>query len=145
MSSATHTDTTTFWIQPGASDGSGGTGAFIQVKECNSLSAPENVADDVEVTHLESPNRTKEFIAGFMDTGEGSFSGNYIPSDPGQLQLIDAEGTGLKSGFKIILPETLGQITWSGYVKSFNPVIETGAQLTFNCSVKASGVITLPS
>src|SRR5687768_16228446 len=55
---------------------------FTAIAEVDSISPPQTVADDVEVTHLTSPNRTKEYIQGMLDAGEASAHINWLPGDP---------------------------------------------------------------
>lgn len=43
------------------------------------ITPPSDSVDQVDVTNMDSPDRTREFIAGFSDKGETTVTGNFIP------------------------------------------------------------------
>jgi len=56
-----------------------GSGVFEQIAEVTSLTPPTETTDSVEVTHMESPDMTREFIPGLIDPGEVGLDMNWIP------------------------------------------------------------------
>ena len=76
--------------------------AFTTVEEIRTISGLGVSNETLEVTHMLS--LAKEYIPGLPDGIEMSFSCNYIPDSPTQLDLIDAVNTGLQKDFKYTTP-----------------------------------------
>ncbi len=56
-------------------DGTGG--AYVDFADVVNITVPSQEASTVESTHLNSPNRFREFVVGLYDAGEASFVQNY--------------------------------------------------------------------
>lgn len=116
---------------------------FSAIAEVISITPPQAVADDVEVTHLSSPNRTKEYIQGMIDAGEASISINWLPGDATHDELtglLANQISGAVKNWRIVLPNAL--LTWQfpGYVKSFEPEeITAGDKLGASVTFKVTG------
>ncbi|WP_447411788.1 phage tail tube protein, partial [Clostridium perfringens] len=65
---------------------------FVDVGEVTSITPPSDTDDMVDATHTQSPNRTREFIAGLTDPGECSFEMNFVPGSPSDILIQDAKG-----------------------------------------------------
>lgn len=119
---------------------------FAAIAEVVGITPPQAVADDVEVTHLSSPNRTKEFIQGMIDAGEASFSINWLPSDSTHDELtglLANQISGAVKNWQVVLPNALLTWTFPGYVKSFEPdEITAGDKLGASVTIKVTGAST---
>jgi hypothetical protein len=93
-------------------------GSGIQVEYQDSATwytAPEpvdigNVGDVgsfVDVTHLASPNKTREYIAGLRDTEEKTMSFRFIDDDADQTRLRGLADNGATVPFRITFPATV--------------------------------------
>src|SRR5688572_28259415 len=51
------------------------------VAEVIEVTPGETTADRVEATHMGSPGRRREYIAGLIDNGEASFTINWVPGN----------------------------------------------------------------
>ena len=51
------------------------------------LPLPEKVPEDVDVTHMQSPGRSRETIPGLMPVGEASVEKQYWPTHAGDVLL----------------------------------------------------------
>ena len=49
------------------------------IDEVFTISPPTSKSDQIDVTHMQSPNRRREFIAGLTDGGEFSCEMNFVP------------------------------------------------------------------
>lgn len=110
---------------------------------------PTREADEHEVTHLKSPNKTKEFISGMIDGGEMQISLNYVPGGATDILLTDAAETGDIRAVRIIIPDNSGagtaawQITTSGFVKRYSPDnMEPNAPMTATAVIRVGGAIS---
>lgn len=65
-------------VRVGRDDGAGNI-TFTQLLGIDDIDLPSAQADEIEVTHMQSPNNTKEFIGGLIDNGEVSIGMHYVP------------------------------------------------------------------
>lgn len=124
-------------------NGDGPPETFQTISETAEINPPQSEADDVEVTHLNSPGRRKEFIQGMSDAGEASLSVNWIPDHPTQdhlTGLLADKNSGAVKTWRIVLPGGLLTWTFSGYVKSFAPdTISANDPLKATVTIKVTG------
>lgn len=118
------------WIGRETSEGAGDW-AFTQIYGFESLPFPDQVPEDVDVTHLNSPGRTRETIPGLLPVADWSQDKQYWAGDPGDVMLealaaLTAAGTReiVLFEFNIDPAGTAARRTYRGYVNSFIP---TGA------------------
>lgn len=96
---------------------------FTTIAEVRSITLPTQEREDVDVTHMESPNATREFIAGLADTGEASCRLNFRPDHVSQGAVSgvidDSENRTLRN-YQIMFDQFSGDPTCSfnAYVKS---------------------------
>lgn len=73
------------WIGP---VGAGGTVTeWTQVLGIESLNTPEKTPEDIDVTHMQSPGRSRETIPGLLAVADWSQEMQDWPTDPGQILL----------------------------------------------------------
>jgi len=66
---------------------------------------PANFARDVvDATHMQSPEKFREFIAGLRDPGECTVTMNFIPGGTGQDQVFSAFMAEVVSTYRITYP-----------------------------------------
>lgn len=65
---------------------------WVEIEEAFDASPPNDTEDQIDVTHYQSPNRRREFIAGLTDGGEVAISLNHVPGSATDLFLIAAKG-----------------------------------------------------
>ena len=93
------------------------------VAELTKIDGPSCKRDDIDVTSHDS-SYWKEFLPGLIEAGEIDCEGNYVPSDAGMQEVIDAisldttlvafavvapngygfSGNGMLTAFKVSLP-----------------------------------------
>lgn len=115
--------------------GSGST--YVYVAEVTNITPPGMTRDTVDVTHLESPDKFKEYIAGLADTGEASITINYKPA------VSDALMTAFlaeKDDFRILFPGGTVALDFAGIVTGYEPGdLVAPEEMTATFTVKASG------
>ncbi len=115
------------WIgretSPGADDH-----AFTQIFGFEALPFPDQVPEEVDVTHLNSPARTRETVPGLLPVADWSQDKQLWPSDPGDVILealaaLTAAGTKEDVLFEFNINPAGGSIrrTYRGYVNSYTP------------------------
>lgn len=118
--------------------------SFTAIAEVKTVDPPDQQADDVEVTNMDSPGRRKEYIPGMIEGGEASFSGNFLPTNPTQdasTGLIALHASGEKRNWQIVFSDAAATtVTFEAYVKSFKPDMgDVGSPLGFSCTLKVTG------
>jgi hypothetical protein len=63
---------------------------FTAVAEVKTITGPALVRDTPDATHMASPEKWREYIAGLRDAGEVSMTVNCIPGSAGELAILAA-------------------------------------------------------
>jgi len=74
--------------------GVGVTPTWTTLAEIKDVTWPVAEADDIEATHMASPNRTKEFISGLTDNGEVVVPMNWVPGSATDVLLAGLKASG---------------------------------------------------
>lgn len=120
--------------------------AFSDVAEITELTPPAMSRDDIDVTSHQSSDGYREFISGLRDGGDVSGKANWLPTNAthdGTTGLLETFNDDVNHNWKIILPNSLITIAFSGFLTAFEPdlPIEEQAQLSF--TIKISGKPTV--
>tara|TARA_R110002051_G_scaffold325869_1_gene432666 strand:+ start:16807 stop:17286 length:480 start_codon:yes stop_codon:yes gene_type:complete len=110
-----------------------GTYNFTQIFGFETLPFPDQVPEDVDVTHLNSPGRTRETIPGLLPVADWSQDKQLWAGDAGDV-ILDALAALTAAGtkedvlfeFNIDPAGTATRRTYRGYVNSFNPTGTVG-------------------
>lgn len=129
-----------FYIESAASVGTV-TPTYVSLAEVYNITPPNQQVDDVDVTHNESPNRTREFIAGLIDPGECSFEMNFIPGSDSDDRISELKTAGTRLRCRIEFPNA---VTWDflGSVKGYEISSSTEDKMTATVTIRVSGDIT---
>lgn len=119
---------------------------LVQLGEVRECGFPQEDVDEHEVTHLQSPNRRKEFIAGLRDGGEFTASLNYVPGSATDLLLTAALEAGTTRKIRIVVPDDSGtgaadwNIVTSAFVKKYAPDnMEPNAPIVATATFRVTG------
>lgn len=84
---------------------------LTELKQVKSFTLPQDEVDQVDITHLKSPNRRREYAPGMIEGGEFEVTLNFrAGSDTDQL-LQTALTDGTTRAFKAVIPER-GVAAW---------------------------------
>jgi len=117
---------------------------FTQIFGFESLPFPEQVPEDVDVTHMQSKGRTRETMPGFLPVADWSQEKQYWPADPGDVLLESlAELTAAGTRELVLIefntdPTGAGgaRRTYEGYVNSFTPSGTVGDKQMATVNIK---------
>lgn len=119
--------------------------SFVSLGEVFNITPPSATVDQIDVTHMQSPNRRREFISGLVDSGECSFEMNYIPGSAGDLELNEildlAAGLSRRRMCRIRYPNGVTH-TFEAELQSYEPTVPTDDRMTATVSFKVTGDIT---
>lgn len=126
-------------------NGDGPPETFSQIHEVTTAEPPDEQAEDVEVTHLESPNRTKEYIAGMIEAGEVTFTCNWNPDEyADHAQLRADKVAGDNHNWRIVLPGAMETIQFPGYVKGLKVNVSgPNDPITADVTIKLAGATSV--
>lgn len=120
------------------------TGNLFELVEVVTFGLPNDQADEVEVTHLKSPQKRKEFIRGLIDGGEVEVSLNYAPGSATDVAVRNAQAAGNSRALRFVLPDQAGDPEWEidtfGFVKGYaRGPIAAGEKIEATITVRISG------
>lgn len=121
------------------------TGVFTDIAECRNIGVPQSVADKIDATNQDSPNRTKESVSGMIDPGEANFELNWLPNDPTQDEttgVLSLFRSGATKNWRVTTPGATLIWTFPAYVNSFQPNIETQSLMTVAVGLVVNGAST---
>ena len=116
---------------------------FQQLAEIKSIDFSGAKYDLDDVTNYESGN-FREWITTLADSGELSFTGNYIPSDDSQQALLGFFNSGTLVSWQITLPEGAdaeAPITFNAYVSSLEHNLPLDKAATITGKLKITGAV----
>jgi len=127
----------TFGVGDGASPE-----VFTALAEVMDLSPPSDQVDIIEVTHMLSPNRTKEFIAGLTDPGECSFDIHFLPGAGDDTVLQAKRQTATLTNYQITFPGDTTW-TWAGILTGYEATVPVNDRMTATVTFKLTSSYTV--
>lgn len=126
-----------FWIWRSA--GETPTWTAMQVLGVETVAMPERTPDDVDVTHQQSPGRTRETIPGMMSAADISQEMQFWPLHASQIALMalaDLTEAGTPETIRITM--VVGDIprTYRAHVVTFTPTGTVGDKRMATCAFK---------
>lgn len=115
------------------------------VGEITSITMPSISRDAVDVTHSESPEKWREFIAGLKDGGEVSCELNFVPGAAGTTLLMAQLDVDTVSVCEISLPMFATAYKWSfnAILTGFDPQAPIAEKQVATVTFKVTGKPTL--
>jgi len=118
---------------------------YTDLAEVTSITPPSSSLDQIDVTHMQSPNRRREFISGLNDSGECSLDINFVPGNATDLRLFELLnlpiGVSRRRNLRISYPN--GR-TWSfqGELTAYEPSVPVDDKMSATVTFKVTGDIT---
>ncbi|MGZ8328096.1 MAG: phage tail tube protein [Allosphingosinicella sp.] len=104
-------------------DPSLGTPDFVELVEVVSFSLPDDEVDEVEVTHLKSPGKRREFRSTLIDGGTVDVELNYLPGSATDELIRKCKAAGDVQPIEFVVPDEVGDPAWEvttgGFVKGY--------------------------
>lgn len=123
-------------------DAAGGT-SFTDLAELKSITGPNSEVDMIDLTHLTSDDRHKEYEKGFIDGGEVKLAGNFVPTAHAAFITALQAAVDYDNGppnFKILwFGQSTKTVTFRGWPKGFEPSADGTKQAEFSGSIKVTG------
>lgn len=117
---------------------------FTELAEITNIKPPSATVDMIDVTHMQSPDRRREFIAGLIDPGECSFDMNYVPGSESDVllnEILDAAADERRRRVRMTFPNNV-RFTFWGELMTYEPDVPTDDKMSAAVSFRVSGAIT---
>lgn len=119
-----------------------GSGTYVELEEVYEITPPSSTIDKIEVTHMRSPNRRREYIPGLTENGSASLSMNYVPGSASDLRIEELRINGTVLSMRITYPNGV-TVTFDGFVEEYTPAIPVDDRLTASVSLSVTGDIVI--
>ena len=114
---------------------------FATIGEVTSVTPPPMTRDIIDATHMASPNRTREFIAGLIDGGEMSCDLNFVPGSISDIRLREMQTETEPSACEIEYPNGTVQ-SFFAYCTGYEPSDPLDDKMTATATFKVTGTIS---
>lgn len=119
---------------------------YVDLEEVTNVTPPNQQVDQVEATHMQSPDRTREFISGLQSPGEASVEMNFIAGSTTDQRLTALKSAGTAKSTRITWPNG---VTWVflSIVTGYEIASPVDDRMTATATLTVSGqtTITIPS
>lgn len=119
---------------------------FTDIAEVVKVPVPSGAADDVEVTHQDSPDNEKEYIAGLITPKEMSFDCNFIfdhATHDATTGLLALKASGAKRNWQVALPGDVMVFAFRAFVKDVEIDLDPASKISAKVTLKRSGGVTI--
>lgn len=117
------------------------TGVWFEMGEVTNITPPNESVDVIEATHMQSPNRTKEFIQGLIDPGDFSCDVNWVPGGTTDDYVYDWRTAGVSRNVRITAANDT-TYTFLAFVTGWTPSMATNDKMSATLTCKVAGAIT---
>lgn len=119
---------------------------FVELEEVINVTPPNQQVDQVEATHMQSPNRTREFVTGLQSPGEASVEMNFVAGNTSDQRLDALKTSGTAKNTRITFPNG---VTWDFLAivtgKEVASPVDDRMTVTWTLTVSGETTVTIPS
>lgn len=114
---------------------------YTTLAEVTSITLPSAVVDQIDATHMQSPNRTREFIAGLIDPGECTFDMNFVPGSTADDRLHELLALPVTDNRRSCRVEFVNGVTWTfdAVLTNYEPTAPVDDKMTASVTFKVTG------
>jgi predicted secreted protein len=112
--------------------------ALVDVGEVLNVTPPSATADRIDATHMQSPGRRREYIAGLIDAGESSFEIQWVPGGPTDELIRGLMASGSVVQHEIEFPNGV-TCSYDAAITGFERSVPLDDKLTATVTVAPSG------
>lgn len=121
-----------------------GSGVFVELAEVYAVTPPEITVDEVEVTHFQSPGRSRQYIPALSDNGTAQAEMNFVPNSATdqRLEELKADGPSGVVAMRITYPNGV-TVTFDAFVASYTKGVPVDDRMTATAGFKVTGAIVI--
>lgn len=111
---------------------------YAYLAEITNIQPPAAQRELHDVTHMDSPDRWREFISGLIEGSEMSVAMNFVPGGTSDTRLREMYTEQDPASFRITFPNG-SQMGFAGLIVNYAPDVEVGAPMTAEATFKMTG------
>lgn len=115
--------------------------AYVPVAEVTMVTPGSATADRVEATHMKSPGRRREYIAGLIDSGEASIEINWVPGSATDELIRRVFESGETVLHRITFPNK-ARVAFEAQITGYEKDVPVDDRMTATITVSVSGAET---
>lgn len=118
---------------------------LTKVAMVTQIGLPNPQQSDVEATHMESPSRQREYIAGLIDNGEITFTVNFDAGSASDTLISEAQTSGEVRDCMVSVPTfggTAQEFSFPGIVKGYEKSVPLDDRQTATITIRVAGAVT---
>lgn len=122
-----------------------GGSTWNEIAEVFSITPPSSAVDIIDVTHMQSVGRDREFILGLNDPGEASMELNFVPGSETDDLLLQIKAAYAPVKCRITWPNSVVW-TFDGLLTGYEPSAPNDDKMTATVTFKVTGsVVSTPA
>lgn len=110
----------------------------VEMGEVFEITPGESTSERVQATHMQSPGRRHEYIAGMIDSGEASFQINWVPGSATDTTIRGLLASGDTEEHTIVFPNGV-TVSFDAQVTGFSKTLPLEDRMTATVTVAISG------
>jgi hypothetical protein len=116
--------------------------AWTEVVGIDDIDFPAGEADEVEVTHMKSPNRTKEYIAGLIDNGSVTVPHHWVQGSDTDILLTALRTSGETIQIRFTTAEAgATPEAYAGFLKSYKRTAPVNDKMMADADFRINGLV----
>lgn len=124
-----------------------GSGAYFEMGELIAVTVPNPQVAQVKATHMQSPDRTEEYIPGLTELGDAKYTVNWIPSNATDAFVMAWIARGDKCNTRIDYPAPIGggvapRDSFLAFPTGISPTVPLDDRMTAEITLKVAGART---
>lgn len=117
---------------------------FTTIAEIKNIKGPAITLEMLDATHMESPNGFREWLPSFKDSGEVTFTCNFLASTSGHKAMTTDLYARTKRNFQLVFPNTAAtRWSFSGYYVNFAASAGISEILTADVTIRVTAGVTI--
>lgn len=112
---------------------------FTKLAGIGDVGFPEQAVDEIDVTHQDSDDGAKEFIAGLTDNGEVSVNLHWVPESPTDILLQAIRASRETVQLKFSAPGMAAPEIYAGFCKGYARTAPVGEAMMATVMFRISG------
>lgn len=117
----------------------GASNAWTDIATITDITPPEIAAEDIDVSHMESPNEFKEWQPGWAESGELSCTVQFAKAQNQQLYSLFRVPKGYRMMFNDAPSPSGSTLKLDGYISKFGNEVDRAGIVTAKITIKITG------
>lgn len=110
----------------------------VEMGEVTEITPGEATSERVQATHMQSPGRRHEYIAGMIDSGQASFVINWVPGNATDVTIRGLLASGETEEHMIVFPNGK-TVSFDAQITGFSKALPIADRMTATVTVAISG------